>query len=128
MRNISTSSLENRRATAGPGRKNLSLRHAMISQIGGDSWPPGNWFPIVQGTCYFGKSSLGSLPANFTVRAYHPKLLSISWILAKPKSKWIRVDIWNISHSISLHPRCEVYSNAMCIYFYLRETQTRNYF
>jgi len=103
---------------AGPGRKNLSLRRrcAMISQIGGDSWSPGNWLPIVQGTCYFGKSSLGSLPANFTVRAYHPKLLSTSWILAKPKSKWIRLDIWNITRSVCILDVKYTRTSCTCIF------------
>ena len=45
----------------------LFVRREMINQIGGGSWSSGNCLPIVQGTCYFGKSSPGSLPANFAV-------------------------------------------------------------
>lgn len=48
-------------------RRALRREREMINQIGGGSWSPGNCLPIVQGTCYFGKSSLGSLPANFAV-------------------------------------------------------------
>lgn len=61
---------------AGQSKESPSLRRQreMINQIGGGSWSPGNCLPIVRGTCYFGKSSLGSLPANFAgpyVRNYY---------------------------------------------------------
>jgi len=61
-------------------RRALTLREReMINQIRSGSWSPGNCFPIVQGTCYFGKSSLSSLPANFA-GPYAPKLLPTSWV------------------------------------------------
>lgn len=79
----------------------------MINQIGGGSWFPGNCLPIVQGTCYFGKSSLGSLPANFVV-PYARNYYLLPGSRTRSRLGEVDLGIWNAVYAFDLSASADV--------------------